>query len=313
MSPSNKNNYIFCAFQFFSSTMQKSQSAMEYLMTYGWAILIIAIVLVALFELGIFNSTAFAPRVQPGSCQVSRVTPVSEPSLTGTCNNEIPEYVAQFSGDGSNPSYSSNTYIVAQVPSIASSNTVYTVTMWIYVPSTSPSNMPFFGLGSYQAFEFFRGGVGSASAQLGLHRCTTGDTWESSIPVMSMNVWHFAAVAVSAPNYYFQLDGVGATVVNSNIGGNNADVVIGTQTAQCDGAVFTGDIADVQLYNTSLSTNDIQALYYEGIGGAPINTQNLVGWWPLNGNANDYSGNKHNGVENNIQYTTGWTANYNAP
>ena len=37
----------------------KAQSAMEYLMTYGWAILIIAIVLVALFSLGIFNSSSF--------------------------------------------------------------------------------------------------------------------------------------------------------------------------------------------------------------------------------------------------------------
>ena len=33
----------------------KAQSAMEYLMTYGWAILIIAVVMVALFSLGIFN------------------------------------------------------------------------------------------------------------------------------------------------------------------------------------------------------------------------------------------------------------------
>ncbi len=34
------------------------QSAMEYLMTYGWAILIIAVVLGALFSLGVFNGTA---------------------------------------------------------------------------------------------------------------------------------------------------------------------------------------------------------------------------------------------------------------
>ena len=33
----------------------KGQSAMEYLMTYGWAILIIAIVLAALFSLGVFG------------------------------------------------------------------------------------------------------------------------------------------------------------------------------------------------------------------------------------------------------------------
>ena len=38
---------------------RRAQSAMEYLMTYGWAILIIAVVLVALFSLGVFKpSTA---------------------------------------------------------------------------------------------------------------------------------------------------------------------------------------------------------------------------------------------------------------
>ena len=35
----------------------KGQSAMEYLMTYGWSILIIAIALVVLFELGVFNTS----------------------------------------------------------------------------------------------------------------------------------------------------------------------------------------------------------------------------------------------------------------
>ncbi len=37
----------------------RAQSAMEYLMTYGWAILIIAIVLGALFSLGVFSTSAF--------------------------------------------------------------------------------------------------------------------------------------------------------------------------------------------------------------------------------------------------------------
>jgi hypothetical protein len=34
---------------------KRAQSAMEYLMTYGWAILIIAVVLAALFQLGVFS------------------------------------------------------------------------------------------------------------------------------------------------------------------------------------------------------------------------------------------------------------------
>ena len=39
-----------------------AQSAMEYLMTYGWAILIMAVVLAALFELGVFNGSNLAPQ-----------------------------------------------------------------------------------------------------------------------------------------------------------------------------------------------------------------------------------------------------------
>jgi len=37
---------------------KRAQSAMEYLMTYGWAILIIAVVLASLFSLGVFNAGA---------------------------------------------------------------------------------------------------------------------------------------------------------------------------------------------------------------------------------------------------------------
>ena len=37
----------------------RSQSAMEYLMTYGWVILIIAIALTVLSALGVFNASNF--------------------------------------------------------------------------------------------------------------------------------------------------------------------------------------------------------------------------------------------------------------
>ncbi len=76
---------------------------------------------------------------------------------------------------------------------------------------------------------------------------------------------------------------------------------------------FNGTIADLQIYNTTLSANEILAMYQEGIGGVPINLQNLVGWWPLNGNANDYSGNLNNGVATNVVFTSSWTSGYSAP
>ena len=35
----------------------------------------------------------------------------------------------------------------------------------------------------------------------------------------------------------------------------------------------------------------------------PVDEQNLVMWWPLNGNANDYSGLGNNGTAYNVYYT----------
>ena len=45
----------------------KLQSAMEYLMTYGWAILIIAVVMVALFSLGILGGSPLTTTCLPQS------------------------------------------------------------------------------------------------------------------------------------------------------------------------------------------------------------------------------------------------------
>jgi len=79
------------------------------------------------------------------------------------------------------------------------------------------------------------------------------------------------------------------------------------------GFYLNGSIANVQIYNTSLSASEIQALYQEGIGGAPIDLQNLVAWWPLNGNANDYSGNSNNGQINNVNFVSNWWSGYTPP
>jgi len=68
---------------------------------------------------------------------------------------------------------------------------------------------------------------------------------------------------------------------------------------------FKGFISNVQVYNTSLTANQVQALYLRGMGGAPMKLQNIVGWWPLNGNTNDYGGNNNNAVPyNGVTFTS---------
>ena len=69
--------------------------------------------------------------------------------------------------------------------------------------------------------------------------------------------------------------------------------------------LFQGSISNVQIYNIALSSSQVSALYAEGITGSPLAGAGNIGWWPLNGNANDYSGNGNNGnVIESMMYTT---------
>ena len=65
---------------------QKAQGAMEYLMTYGWAILIVVVVGVALAALGVFNPTP------PAGCSSS----LNQLAPTGTFTLATGSLVIQF-------------------------------------------------------------------------------------------------------------------------------------------------------------------------------------------------------------------------
>ncbi|MDE1854777.1 MAG: PQQ-binding-like beta-propeller repeat protein [Candidatus Micrarchaeota archaeon] len=56
-----------------------------------------------------------------------------------------------------------------------------------------------------------------------------------------------------------------------------------------DSRYFTGNIADVQIYNTTLNRQQIGALFREGVAGVPVSSTWLVAWYPLAGDANDYA------------------------
>jgi len=108
-------------------------------MTYGWAILIIAVVLAALFELGVFNPMTFAPKAPPGSCQVIRPEGAGTTnfiSLSGECNGEIPQYVARMQNAPAYIAITNDQYI----PYLASSSRAFS--LWFYIiaaPGTYPS------------------------------------------------------------------------------------------------------------------------------------------------------------------------------
>jgi len=300
----------------------KAQSAMEYLMTYGWAILIIAVVLGALFELGVFNANNFAPKAPPGSCQVFRPNGPGTTSfinLEGVCSGELPQYVGTFigcSGCGS----TTLSWINAANPYMASTTSL-TISVWLYTPTSVPCDQPLFtslfnvyaprgaNLDLIHMVPYFNTGNSTADFAFSGASSIIAGSWANIVATASHgngNIYVNGALSSTGPT---------ANTIQYNSIDTSFAIGLDNATFGCPARYshFNGTISNVQIYNTSLSANEVQALYLEGIGGAPINLQHLVGWWPLNGNANDYSGNGNNGVPTNVMFVSNWWSSYTPP
>jgi hypothetical protein len=119
------------------------------------------------------------------------------------------------------------------------------------------------------------------------------------------NKWYFIASTYNG-NYisiYVNGNKVNQSAVTGSINQPSGPTNIGSRNDNSNN-FFNGSIANVQIYNTSLSGQQIQYLYQEGIAGLPISNAGLVGWWPLNGNANDYSGFGDNGTPVSVSYSS---------
>ncbi len=286
----------------------KSQSAMEYLMTYGWAILIIAIVLVAFFSLNLFNPYTFSPKASPGSCQILRPNgPGSNLFVSAvgpTCTtNEIPQYVAQFNGQ----SYI-NSGLITEMPAYTSQ---FTITVWLRPAASCVGGVynycGYFTKQNTTPNRLDTGMVGSVFYFTTYNYVSNVVDQGAFTYQFTPNVWYFVSEVASTS---------GKTVYINHIRIYNDSFVSNWTTGQIaivSGRNFNGSLANLQIYNTSLSPSAVNTLYAEGIGGTPVDIQNLVGWWPLNGNPNDYSGNGNNGVPTGVVFTSNWESGYSAP
>jgi hypothetical protein len=275
------------------------QSAMEYLMTYGWAILVIAVVLGVLFQLGVFSSSSFSVRAPPGACRIFRSAAAT--ALVGQCSGVLPQYVGVFSSPGSHfvslPGMGATTNGLTQLSAFA----------WFYLTSTS-SNQKIFtdyasadnaafiiGLqGSSTYTEFFLGG--NDYSQSGIGSFTTGAWHQIGITWMNANAFYRIYLDGSSAGT-FSTGGTGQTITSPTSNG-------GIGAFSGGGWPFNGFITNAQLYNASLTADEVQILYSEGMGGAPIFPMKLISWWPLNGDAKDYGGNNNNGVPSGLSYVS---------
>ena len=288
---------------------RRLQSAMEYLMTYGWSILIIAIVLAALFELGVFGGGNLSPRAQPNSCRVFRpggVGSTANLNLQGVCNGELPEYVAQFNGQSS--------WVGTGTAGFPTGNNPVSVFAWVYYNGPDPIT----GIGGVESYGSTTGFLGSylalrvSATSMAIDESGEGPTTAFG---MTPNTWQFVGYTWNGNTQYtFYLNGLSVVVtgpVPSNIVTTTS--YLGTDLHNPGVNSFNGFISNVQIYNTLLDANTVQLLYQEGIGGAPVEPKYLTAWWPLNGDVNDYSGNGNNGVPANIIFTNAWANGYTVP
>ncbi len=238
--------------------------------------------------------------------------------------NELPEYVAEF------PAL--NSYV--DVAPINTGSSGVTMTAWVYLRGgpTYPSYNCETGILSNFANN------GGEGVQINAYTCQPGfgyiqsccnsyylapfppGTQSLSSPysghILPIHEWLFVAVT------YDRSAGVAVSYLNN--GEVSAAISSGLQFSSSSNLYIgangwettenlNGSVADAQVYDTALSPNQVQTIYQEGIGGAPLNGAGIVGWWPLNGNANDYSGNGNNGNAYSVTWDNTWQSGYAPP
>ncbi len=357
---------------------RKSQSALEYMMTYGWAILIIVIVAGVLYSLGIFT---------PSSSTGTTITGFSDFGVNGQCirggalqmqiTNGIGYLIniTRINTTGSNgqsvtintsvlilPSQSQLVFIPGACPASAGSSYSNPVTFTYKEPGQTLSG-PYLSKGTISG----RSSIETSPSLVGgfeINSLSQKSQISIADPKVNisgggyntvgfwMNLYNFGGempfsftgsdIFIDAPTCFgfnsFASDDYGTSIsankwvyvvavfYNGAYTGNAQIYLNGTlQTlSQCIGTAqnqvastvtyisgsggdmytFQGKLANFQLYNKKLSSSQVSTLYDEGIGGAPLQNAGLIGWWPLEGNTNDYSGNAYNGNALNVTWVS---------
>jgi uncharacterized repeat protein (TIGR02543 family) len=239
----------------------------------------------------------------------------------GVCNNAQPQYVAQFNGK-------SSVVNISNTPSTTLTGNTMTVTGWIYTNNVStiyniqtshpPMSQEYFGswsgVGDDWIFDMYISAFGGYPT-LEIANTSNAHFSVSGTRALSPKTWYFLTDSLNGKTMSIYVNGVLVTSSNNFVGTllpfstGACQYSIGAK--ECGGSLkFNGLISNIQIYNTSFTPSQILQLYYKGIGGDPLVLNSLVGWWPLNGNANDYSGNLNNGVSTNLVYNSTWSSEY---
>ncbi|MEM3839148.1 MAG: LamG-like jellyroll fold domain-containing protein, partial [Candidatus Micrarchaeaceae archaeon] len=134
----------------------------------------------------------------------------------------------------------------------------------------------------------------------------TPSTISTSTPI-KYNSWSFILLEaqISQSNTIYTLYINGTRVASGSVAQNIQP--INSITFGSLQNPYNGLIANVQFYGSNLNTRQISYLYQEGIQGSPLSNLELLSWYPLDGDLNDY-GPLHNAAYGiNVSYAN---ANY---
>lgn len=176
----------------------------------------------------------------------------------------------------------------------------YTLCAWVNIPSYQPSSYgEVLAAPQYANSGLVASDIAPSGYQIGSY--LGGNS--NPLGHAAYGTWNFFCAVYTGVGSTLRTDYINANAVGTDTSGGlvniiNAPMYIGNSGYTCCGDTTNPPDyeSNVQMYGNALSANQISTLYQEGIAGNPLVAANVIGWWPLNGNANDYSGNGNNGA-----------------
>ncbi len=188
---------------------------------------------------------------------------------------------------------------VADTPALRFASSPFSYSAWLYENSHSDCQSMLSKLGSSSGYEFRYCGA-SDVLELLIGDGSSYAYVQSSSVVLREGAWYYVVITNNGNNQVcFYINGalLGGSCVSyaKTYSASSNPVLIGQENG-AGSTYWNGGMSNVQVYNAVLSSSQVQSLYSQGITSPPILAANVIGWWPLNGNANDYSGQGNNGV-----------------
>jgi len=186
--------------------------------------------------------------------------------------------------------------------------TPVTFEAWVY-PTVATCNtilsMGDGGDNTHTAYIFQISGAGNCGPMnVSLMGGKTG-AWDASASTIPLNAWTHVAVTYDGTNKQFFINGVldSTAAQPGPLFQTNSAMLIGRQGTGCQCNNFNGQLAEVRIWNTIRTSNEIAADMTFSSGGQP----GLVAYYHLNEGsgttAYDASGNGHNGT---VAVAAGW-------